>query len=285
MTQVQNRRIAANWTLNCKGELLTIDRPLVMGILNVTPDSFHDGGSFNTVDKALKHAKKMLDEGADIIDIGGNSTRPGALPVSEKEEIERTIPIIEAIIAERPKAILSIDTWRGIVARMAIESGASIVNDVSAGEMDDNMLTTVAELNVPYVLMHMQGQPEHMQEAPEYNDVVGEVAHFFSKKLAQLAALGVNDVILDPGFGFGKTVDHNYSLLQNLEGLKIFNKPIMAGFSRKSMITNVITKGPKEALNGTTVMNTLAVLKKASILRVHDVAEAREVIDLVSRSV
>lgn len=256
-----------------------------MGILNVTPDSFHDGGSFNTVDKALKHAEKMLAEGADIIDIGGNSTRPGALSVSEKEEIKRTTPVIEAIIAERPKALLSIDTWRGNVARKAVEAGASIVNDVSAGELDDEMFPTVAELNVPYVLMHMQGQPEHMQEAPKYDDVVGEVAHFFSRKLVQLEALGVNDVILDPGFGFGKTIDHNYSLLKDLEGLKIFNKPIMVGFSRKSMITKVIAKGPKEALNGTTVLNTLAVLNKASILRVHDVTEAKQVIDLVSRSV
>lgn len=254
-----------------------------MGILNVTPDSFHDGGSFNTVDKALMHAEKMLLNGADMIDIGGNSTRPGSVPVSEKEEMDRTIPVIEALIAKMPSAILSIDTWRGSVARKAIESGASIINDISAGELDRTMLTTVADLNVPYVLMHMQGKPENMQAEPAYADVVGEVTHFFSKKLAQLSVLGVNDVIIDPGFGFGKTLDHNYGLLKDLSSLEVFNKPIMVGLSRKSMITKVIAKGSKEALNGTTALNTLAVLNGASILRVHDVSEAKEVIDLTSR--
>jgi len=284
MTQVQNRRFTAKWTLNCKGELLTIDRPLVMGILNVTPDSFHDGGNFSTVDKALKQVLKLLADGANIIDIGGNSTRPGAVPVSEQEEIDRTLPVIEAIISERPRSILSIDTWREKVARNAIEIGASIINDVSAGELDDKMLTTVAGLNVPYILMHMQGQPERMQEAPEYKNVVGEVSHFFSRKLEQLTKLGVNDVILDPGFGFGKRVQHNYDLLENLEDFKIFNKPIMVGFSRKNMITKLIDKAPADALNGTTVLNTISLLRKASILRVHDVVEAQEVIELVFRS-
>lgn len=258
---------------------------MVMGILNVTPDSFHDGGTFNTVDNALEQAGKMLAYGTDILDIGGASSRPGSAEVPVKVELERTIPVIEAIKQAHPKALISIDTWRSEVATKAVQAGAGVVNDISAGALDKDLFETVAELGVPYVLMHMQGTPSTMQQAPQYVDVLGEVMHFFSSKLNVLHRLGVKDIILDPGFGFGKTTAHNFTLLKHLNDLKIFDKPILVGLSRKRMINEVLGTKPEEALNGTTVLNTLALQKGAAMLRVHDVHEAKQCIQLFSHEI
>lgn len=280
MTEVQSRLFASEWTLQRQGELSTIHRPLVMGILNVTPDSFHDGGQFNSVEKALERAGEMLAQGADLLDIGGASSRPGAPETSLTDELDRSVPIIKAVKAQHPQAFISIDTWRAEVAQQAVEAGADMVNDISAGSMDPNLLPTVAELGVPYVLMHMQGRPEHMQDQPDYQNVEGEVMHFFSKKINTLIGLGVKDIIIDPGFGFGKSLKHNYRLLNHLEDLKIFERPVLVGMSRKRMVCEPLGIGPSEALNGTSVLNTLALQKGANILRVHDVREAVECVKL-----
>lgn len=268
-------------TLNCRGRLLDLSRPQVMGILNVTPDSFFDGGRYDDPAHALRQAEKMLREGAAILDVGGASSRPGAAEVSAVEEARRVVPLVEVLSAEFPEAILSVDTWRAPIARAAVEAGAGIVNDISAGRLDENLLPTVAELRVPYILMHMQGTPTTMQQDPSYQDVVTEVLDFFLEKIGRLRALGVRDIVLDPGFGFGKTVEHNYRLLNNLSTFSaVTGLPVLAGLSRKSMICKVLKVNPEHALNGTTALHMVALQQGARILRAHDVREAREVIRL-----
>ncbi len=259
-----------------------------MGILNVTPDSFFDGGRYTSVDSLLQQAEKMLKAGAVLLDIGGASSRPGAAEVSEEEELNRVLPGIEALAKHFPEALLSIDTWRGKVALAAVEAGAHIINDISAGRLDAAMYPTLKAINenprlgpIPYILMHMQGRPETMQQAPVYTDVVTEVLDFFIAEVGRLRALGVRDIILDPGFGFGKTVEQNYQLLRQLSTFsQVLGLPVLAGLSRKSMICKVLKVNPEHALNGTTALNMVALQQGANILRVHDVREAMEVIRL-----
>ncbi|PJB14121.1 MAG: dihydropteroate synthase [Flavobacteriales bacterium CG_4_9_14_3_um_filter_32_8] len=254
-----------------------------MGILNVTPDSFFDGGNYLSEENIIQKVNSMEYHGAKIIDVGGYSSRPNATPISEEEELKRIVPIIKLVKTNFPDLLISVDTFRSKVAEKSIEAGANIINDISGGNMDSNMFRCIADLKVPYVLMHMQGTPQTMQENPTYQNVVEEVNQFFTEKLNQLTQLGVKDIILDPGFGFGKTLKHNYELLNNLDKFKTFNLPILVGFSRKSMINKVIDTTPEEALNGTTVLNTIALMKGANILRVHDVKEANETIKLVNQ--
>ena len=270
------------FTLNCKGRILMIDKPVVMGIINVTPDSFFGGSRFNNVDDIVAEAEKMMNEGADILDIGGQSTRPGSELISADQELERVIPAIKAIIKKRPAAFISIDTFYSDVAKAAVEAGASIVNDISAGSMDSRIITTVAELKVPYILMHMKGTPQTMQQNASYNNVTLEVLDYFIAKTQELKNAGIVDIIIDPGFGFAKTIDQNFELLRNLSSFKMLGKAIMLGISRKSTIYKTLGVTVDEALNGTTVLNTIGLINGASILRVHDVKEARETIELYS---
>ena len=267
-------------TLNCNGQLIDLSEPIIMGVLNVTPDSFFDGGKYKNGKALLQQVGKMISAGAMIIDVGGMSSRPGAEIINVSEELSRVIPIIKQIKEHFPTIIISIDTVRSEVARQSVAAGASIINDISAGSIDDQMFETVAELNVPYILMHMQGKPENMQQHPDYQDVTKNVLDFFIEKIGELRELGVKDIILDPGFGFGKTIQHNYQLLQNFAIFKILDLSLLAGISRKSMIYKVLDSTPEEALNGTTVLNTLALERGAKILRVHDVKEAEETITL-----
>ena len=267
-------------TINCNGQLISLEKPIIMGILNITPDSFYDGGTNMDISKVIKKAEQMLVEGAAILDIGGMSSRPGADIISIEEELNRVIPVITAIVKHFPDSILSIDTVQSEVAKAAIEAGASIVNDISAGKIDPEMYTTVAQLGVPYILMHMQGKPKDMQQEPSYEEVQLNVLDFLIEELGKLRALGVKDVIIDPGFGFGKSIAHNYQLLKELHIFKIMEVPILAGLSRKSMIYKVLDCTPQEALNGTSVLNLVALQQGASILRVHDVREAMETIRL-----
>lgn len=263
-------------TLNCRGRLLDLSRPVVMGILNVTPDSFYDGGRYTDADTALRQAEKMLSEGAAILDVGGASSRPGAAEVPEKEEVGRTEGVVRAIAQRFPEAIISIDTWREGVAQAAVYAGASIVNDISGGKSFSGAQTGAA-----YVLMHMQGTPATMQQAPQYYDVVTEVLDFFIQKMALLRAGGVHDIVLDPGFGFGKTLEHNYALLSHLHVFRaVTGLPVMAGISRKSMIYKPLGIGPEQALSGTSALHMVALQQGASILRAHDVREAVEVVRL-----
>ena len=270
------------FTLNCKGRILIIDNPLVMGIINATPDSFFGGSRFNGVDEIVAKAEKMLNDGAGILDIGGQSTRPGSELISADEEIERVIPAIKAIAKKRPEAFISIDTFYSKVAKAAVDAGASIVNDISAGNMDNKMIATVAELKVPYILMHMKGTPQTMQQNAIYENVTLEVLDYFISKTHELQKAGIVDIIIDPGFGFAKTIDQNFELLKNLSAFKMLDKAIMLGISRKSTIYKTLGVNADEALNGTTVLNTIGLMNGASILRVHDVKEARETIKLFS---
>jgi dihydropteroate synthase len=267
-------------TINCKGKLLDLSTPKIMGILNVTPDSFFDGGRYNSVDNALFQVEKMLGEGADIIDVGGMSSRPGAEVISTEEELRRVIPIVEAIQQRFSDAILSIDTVKAEVAKQAIEAGGRLVNDISAGQFDAQLYETVARLNVPYFLMHMNGTPKTMQHNPEYDNVVTHVTDFFIREIGILRALGVKDIILDVGFGFGKTIEHNYQLLKKLQDFKIFDLPLLVGVSRKSMIYKFLDIEPESALNATSALHFLALQNGGNLLRVHDVKEAKEVIQL-----
>ncbi len=268
-------------TMNCKGKLLPLSDPTVMGILNLSPDSFYDGGKYSDETAMLQQAEKMLAEGASILDVGGASSRPGAATVAADEELKRVLPAIETLSKHFPEAVLSIDTWRAEVAQAAVGAGASIVNDISGGVMDAQMFDTVAKLQVPYILMHMQGDPGTMQQNPQYEDVVLEVLDYFIKKVEMLRSMGIYDIILDPGFGFGKTVEHNYALLRNLHAFKtVLGLPILAGISRKSMICKPLGVNPKDALNGTTALHVVALQQGANILRVHDVKEATEVVKL-----
>jgi len=271
------------FTLNCKGRLLVFDTPIVMGIINTTPDSFYPGSRAAATDEILKKADRMIREGAAILDIGGQSTRPGSSQVNESEELSRVLPAIEAIHERFPEMVLSIDTFYAAVASAAVDAGATIVNDVSAGGIDKEMFATVARLKVPYVLMHMKGHPQTMQQQPAYANVVLEVFDFLNAKIAELQACGVNDIIVDPGFGFGKTIDHNFHLLKELSWFGKLGKPLMTGLSRKATVYKTLGISPGEALNGTTVLHTIALLNGATILRVHDVKEACQAISLVKR--
>jgi len=268
------------FTLNCKGRILILDKPLVMSIINITPDSFYSGSRYEGIEIILAQAEKMLNEGASILDIGGQSTRPGSEKLSAEDELKRVIEPISAIHKRFPDAIISIDTYYSDVAKEAIFAGASIVNDISAGSMDNRMIQIVAELEIPYILMHMQGTPQTMQKAPEYNDVTKEVLDFFIEKVSVLHTAGVKDIIIDPGFGFGKTIAHNFSLLKNLSVFSILELPLLAGISRKSTIFKTLGVTADESLNGTTVLNTISLMNGAQILRVHDVKEAIEAIKL-----
>jgi|SRR5688572_26560935 len=268
------------FTLNCNGRLLTVDKPLVMGIINATPDSFYESSRFTGIDAILDQVEKMLHEGAAIIDLGGQSSRPGSKPVSAEEELKRIIPAIRIIKQKFPEVFISADTFYSVVAAEAIAAGAVIINDISAGTIDNKMIKTVAGFNVPYVLMHMQGKPQDMHKNPQYENVTREVLDFFIKKVDELKTAGIHDIIIDPGFGFGKAPEHNFELLRNLSVLQMLDKPILIGVSRKSTIYKTLGIDINEALNGTTVLNTMALMNGATILRVHDVKEAVEVVKL-----
>ncbi|WP_282135482.1 dihydropteroate synthase [Seonamhaeicola maritimus] len=268
-------------TINCKGILIDLSSPKVMGILNITPDSFFDGGKYNDEKEILRQVDKMLNEGATFIDVGAYSSRPGADFVSEEEELKRIIPIVNLILEHFPETLISIDTFRSHVAKQCIEAGAALINDISAGKLDENMLKVVAGLQVPYIMMHMRGNPETMQQQTDYDDITKDVLFYFSERIAAAKALGIIDVIVDPGFGFAKTLEQNYELLGKLELFKMIEKPLLVGVSRKSMIYNLLETTPKNALNGTTALNTIALQKGTSILRVHDVKEAMECVKLV----
>jgi dihydropteroate synthase len=277
-SKIANKRLM--FTLNCKGKLLVVDRPLVMGIINATPDSFYEESRFSDTDKILSRAERMIAEGADIIDIGGQSTRPGSEPVNAAEELKRVIDGVEAIHKRFPQIIISVDTYYALVARESVNAGAAMINDISAGAIDKEMLATVSTLHVPYIVMHMKGVPATMQRHSNYNNVTLEVLDFFISKKDQCKKAGIHDIIIDPGFGFSKTSNHNFELLQNLYVFKMLGAPILIGLSRKSSVYKALSITASEALNGTTVVNTIALLNGANILRVHDVKEAIEAVKL-----
>lgn len=272
------------YTLNCRGKLLSLEAPLVMGILNLTPDSFYPGSRLSSAEEAVAKAGKMLSDGADILDIGGYSSRPGAADISAQEEQERILPAIQAILQEYPEAILSVDTFRAGVAEAAVNAGAAIINDISGGLLDDAMFETVARLQVPYILMHMRGTPQTMSSLAKYEDVTTEVLDELRVQVAKLQQLGAKDIILDPGFGFAKTVEQNFELLRHLDDLRILDLPLLAGLSRKSMVYKTLGIAQADALTGTIVVNTLALTKGADILRVHDVKEAKQTIILLEKA-
>ncbi len=273
-------------TINCRGKIIDLDTPKVMGILNITPDSFYDGGRYTKMDQIKQHIEQMILQEADIIDIGAYSSRPGARHIKANEELVRLKPVLNLILKNYPQIIVSIDTFRSEIAEIVVKDfGVAMINDISSGDIDKNMPETIARLQVPYIIMHMQGTPANMQENPVYNNLLDDIIRYFSKKLAVLKDLAVHDVIIDPGFGFGKTIDHNYQLLNNLQEFKIFGLPLLAGLSRKSMIYKLLDSKPDNALNGTTVLNTIALQKGANILRVHDVAEAKQTIRLVNKCI
>lgn len=268
-------------TINCKGNLIDLSSPKVMGILNITPDSFYDGGIHKNDSNILNHVELMLNEGATFIDMGAYSSRPNADFVSEDLELKRMLPIVEIVLKKFPQVLISIDTFRSNIAKQCIETGATLINDISAGKLDANMLQTVAHLHVPYIMMHMKGTPQTMQQHTHYNNLIKDILFYFSERMTAAKALGIVDIIIDPGFGFAKTLEQNYELLNHLELFKMIEKPLLVGISRKSMIYKTLDTTANEALNGTTVLNTIALQKGASILRVHDVKEAMETIKLV----
>jgi dihydropteroate synthase len=270
-------------SINCGNKLISLEHPIAMGILNTTPDSFYDGGKFNEELAFIKRFEQMLDEGAMIIDIGGASSRPGAKALTTEDEISRTIPLIKSAIKKFPDAVISIDTYNSAVAKEAIYAGASIINDISGGTLDNNMFDTVAELKVPYILMHMKGSPENMKNLATYDNLMIEIYQYFQNKIIVLQNLGVKDIILDPGFGFAKNIEQNFILLKNLNIFKDLHLPILAGLSRKSMIYKSLGITAKESLNGTTALNMISLMNGASILRVHDVKEAVQTIQLYKR--
>jgi len=270
--------------INCKGKLVDLSSPKVMGILNLTPDSFYDGGKFKTDNDILKQVELMLDEGATFIDIGAYSSRPSAKHISQEEELGRLIPVLKTIISHFPEILISVDTFRSEVAEQSVNAGACMVNDISAGSMDNNMFATIAKLQVPYVIMHMVGTPQNMQRNTLYKDLVKDIIFYFSEKIFELRSLGVNDIILDLGFGFSKTLDQNYELLGKLELFNFLDLPILTGLSRKSMLYKLLDIKPEEALNATSVANTIALQKGSNIIRVHDVKEAMETIIIVEKS-
>ena len=278
----KNKNLNTLITLECNSKLLDLSTPAIMGILNLTDDSFYDGGQHNSIKKALLQTEKMLDDGAKIIDIGAYSSRPKAKHISHDEEWQRLEKTLQIINKEFTQAILSVDTFRSEIARRSIDNGADIINDISAGNLDPQMFDTVADLNVPYIMMHMQGTPQTMQDNPHYDCIEKEVSNYFLSKVKSLQQKGLSKIIIDPGFGFGKTLEHNYQLLNNLEELHTLELPILVGVSRKSMVYKVLETDAKNSLNGTTAIHTLCLSKGASILRVHDVKEAVECVKLIN---
>lgn len=278
---MQNK-VFSSKTLNIKGRLIQLDTPRIMGILNVTPDSFYDGGNFNTQKAILNQVEKMISEGADFIDVGGYSSRPGAKDLSVDEEIARVIPVVKAINKSLPDCLISVDTFRAEVAKQAIDVGAVMVNDISGGSLDDSMFEVIASNRVPYILMHMRGTPQSMTSHVDYDNIIKDIIDYFQIKIKQLRERGIIDVILDPGIGFAKTIDQNFELLRHLDHFQILDRPLLVGLSRKSLIWKTLETTPDNALNGTTVLNTTALLKGASILRVHDVKEAVEAVKLIN---
>ena len=272
-------------TINCNGQLIDLNSPKVMGILNITPNSFFDGGKYKNETELLNQTEKMLDEGATFIDIGAYSSKPNAELVKESEELRRIVPVVEKILKHFPDTLLSIDTFRSEVANRCIQNGAAINNDISSGSVGPKMFEIVAEHNVPYSMMHMIGTPQTMQSFTNYEDIVKEMLFYFSEKIALARSFGIHDLIVDPGFGFAKTLEQNFEITQKLELFKMLDLPLLAGFSRKSMIYKTLNTSPEQALNGTTVLNTIALSKGAKILRVHDVKEAVETVALMERLV
>ncbi len=270
-------------TINCNGKLIDLSSPKVMGILNVTPNSFFDGGKHSDEKAILTQVEKMLLEGATFIDIGGYSSKPSAEFVLEDEELQRLLPVVQKVVQEFPDAIISIDTFRSKVAKETIEIGAAIINDISAGNLDDKMFQTIAQLQVPYIMMHMKGTPQNMQTLAQYENIVKEMVFYFSEKVAHARSLGINDLIIDPGFGFAKTVEQNFEVLSKLELFQMLELPLLTGVSRKSMIYKTLETTAEFALNGTTSLNTISLLKGAKILRVHDVKEAVECVKLYNQ--
>ena len=268
-------------TIKIKGELINFSVPKIMGILNVTPDSFYDGGKYNSEKKILDQVEKMISSGADIIDVGGYSSRPGAKEISIENELSRVIPIIQLISKRFPNIIISVDTFRSTVANQAVNSGAHMINDISAGNLDSNMFKTVSKLDVPYILMHMRGSPKNMMNNTNYDNILNEIKNYFSERISKAKLEGVNDIIIDPGFGFSKTKEQNYKLMNRLEVLKEFKTPIVVGISRKSMIYKTLDTTPDKALNGSTILHTISLLKGANILRTHDVLEAMECVKII----
>lgn len=275
----KNNLLSKSKTLNCRGRLVALDRPLVMGILNLTPDSFFDGGKFNSVDSALKHAEQMLEDGADILDLGAYSSRPGADDISEQEELNRMIPALEAIVSEFPDALISIDTFRSGIAEKALEAGAHIINDISGGNLDEALPKVAARFNAPYICMHMKGNPKNMQKNLEQKPIMPEVLSFFAHRVPELVKQDIKDVIIDPGFGFGKTLEQNYEMVDQLSDFSILGKPILVGVSRKSMVRLKYGDTPEQTLKGTIEVNRQLLQNGADILRVHDVKEAVELMN------
>ncbi|TMM57935.1 dihydropteroate synthase [Maribacter algarum] len=267
-------------TINCKGELIDLNLPKIMGILNITPDSFFDGGKYKDEKSILLQTKKMLEEGATFIDLGAYSSRPGAEVVSEEEELARILPIVELLTREFPQIVLSIDTFRSNIASKCLEAGAALINDISAGRIDHKMLPTIVKNRVPYIMMHMKGTPQTMQQETNYKELLTDILYYFSERVSTARALGIHDIIVDPGFGFAKTKEQNFELLQKLDLFQSLNLPILAGVSRKSMIYKTLETNAENALNGTTALNMIALSKGANILRVHDVKEAVECVKL-----
>ena len=283
--KVQNliTELRLKMTINCLGKLVDLSTPKVMGILNITPNSFYDGGKYSDEKSILSQVEKMLSEGATFIDIGAYSSKPSAEFVSEEEEISRLLPIIKLVSNHFPESLISVDTFRANVAKAGIETGACIINDISAGNLDSAMIKTVASLQVPYIMMHMKGNPQTMQSLANYENVTKEMLFYFSEKIAQARSFGINDLIIDPGFGFAKTLEQNFEIMNNLELFQMLELPMLVGVSRKSMVYKTLDTKPDFALNGTTVLNTIALQKGANILRVHDVKEAMETVKLVGK--
>ncbi len=270
-------------TIRCKGQLIDLATPKVMGILNITPNSFFDGGKYKSESDSLAQVEKMLTDGATFIDIGGYSSKPNAELVSEAEELNRIVPVVKSVLKHFPETLVSIDTFRSELAKICLDNGAAMINDISAGNLDNKMLKTIAEYKVPYIMMHMRGTPQTMQTMTNYENLVKEILFYFSENIAQARSYGIDDIIVDPGFGFAKTLEQNYEILQKLELFEIIDLPLLVGFSRKSMIYKTLQSNAENALNGTTVLNTIALTKGAKILRVHDVKEAVECVSLFNK--
>lgn len=271
-------------TINCNGKVLSLEKPRIMAILNVTPDSFFDGGKWKNLDNAMRKTENMLDAGADIIDVGGMSSRPGAQIIEIEEEIERIKPVISKIRKEFPECIISVDTFRAEVAKIAIESGADMVNDISGGDLDPTLPELLSDKNIPYIIMHMRGIPENMQSNPSYDNLMGRLLRYFINKTIDYAKMGIKDLIIDPGFGFGKTLNDNFEILNKLSYFKLLERPILVGISRKSMVYKSLGKSPDSALAGTIAANVMAINNGASILRVHDVEECADAIEIWMKS-
>lgn len=267
-------------TINCKGQLIDVSTPKIMGILNVTPDSFYDGGRLTSEKLIVNQVEKMLLEGATFIDIGGQSSKPNAAIVSVDEELKRVVSTVDLVLKKIPEAIISIDTFNSKVAQIAVENGAALINDISSGSLDDNMFETIVKLQVPYIMMHMRGTPQTMNQMTNYDDLVKDMLFYFSEKVAKAKSFGINDLIIDPGFGFAKTVEQNFELLHKLDLFQMLELSVLVGLSRKSMIYKTLETTPENALNGTSILNTIALTKGATILRVHDVKEAVECVNL-----